>query len=61
MFGITDPEEMKPEERVKEVARILAQGFLRLRRNGLYPGDSKAKSERNKPLTRNISNGCDVN
>ena len=34
MYHIEDPEEMTPEERFKEVAAILAKGFLRLKRRG---------------------------
>ena len=40
MFGITDQEQMTPEERAKEIAAILAQGFLRLRKNGPFLADS---------------------
>ena len=57
MFGGLDPGEMTLEERANEVAGILAQGFLRLRMKFPYLGDSEAKSEGNKPITSNISNG----
>ena len=43
MYGELDPEEMSPDERANEVAGILAQGFLRLRKNGLLSGDSEAE------------------
>ena len=58
MYGGMDPGEMTPEERVSEVAGILAQGFLRLRRNGPLPGDSAAKSEGANCVTSYLSNGC---
>lgn len=32
MYHTCDPEEMTPEERFKEVATILAKGFLRMKR-----------------------------
>ena len=58
MYGGLNPGEMTPEERAREVAGILAQGFLRLRRNGPFEAGSAAKSEREYPLTSNISHGC---
>ncbi len=58
MFGITDPEQIMPEERANEVTGILAQGFLRFRQDGLFEADSEAKLEGKNPVTRNISNGC---
>ena len=58
MYGGLDPGEMTPEERASEVAGILAQGFLRLRKNGPFEADSEAKAESRKPVTSNISNGC---
>ncbi len=44
MYGGLDPGEMTPEERAREVAGILAQGFLRLRKNGPFEADPEAKS-----------------
>ena len=35
MFNVDDPEQMRPEERLQEVAAILARGFARLARGGL--------------------------
>lgn len=35
----SDPANMTPEERVAEVAAILAEGVLRLRRRTAVPGD----------------------
>ena len=58
MLGIMDPEKMTPEERARELARILAQGFLRLRKNGPFLADSEVKLEVKKPVTSNISNSC---
>ena len=39
MIGVTDPEEMISDERVREVAEILARGYLRLLRKAAYLGD----------------------
>ena len=58
MYGGLDPGEMTPDERAKEVAAILAQGFLRLRKNGPYVADSAAKLEGADSVTFNISNAC---
>ena len=60
MYGGLDPREMTDEERAREVAGILAQGFLRLRQNGSFPGDSTSESEGENPVSSNISNGCGV-
>ena len=60
MFGITDPDEMTSDERSREMARILARGFLRFRKKDPLLGDSVAKSEGKKPVTSSISNGCAV-
>ena len=37
MEFLDDPEEMTPEQRLAEVAAILAAGYLRQRRSGLEP------------------------
>ena len=60
MFHVTDPGQMIPEERASEAAGILAQGFLRLRKDGPFEADSAAKPEDEYPVTTNISNGCGV-
>jgi len=36
MHCVTEPEEMSPEERFREVAAILAVGFLRLKKQSGY-------------------------
>ncbi len=33
MYHVDDPEKMTPEERFREVAAILAKGFLRMKRD----------------------------
>ena len=58
MYRGLDPGDMTPEERAREVAAILAQGYLRLRENGPLPGDSAPKPEGVNHVTSNISNGC---
>ena len=60
MFGITDPEGMTPEERVREVAEILARGYLRLRIKAPYQGDKTLKSNGANHVTSDISKGCDL-
>ena len=37
MYNVKDPEEMTPEERMRELAQILAMGYLRLKRRSPYP------------------------
>ncbi len=39
MYYPSDPEEMTPEERLQEVAGILATGYLRLKKRLPYPAD----------------------
>jgi hypothetical protein len=38
MYCIEDPEEMTNEERMEELAEILALGYLRLKRDSAYIG-----------------------
>ena len=46
MRSIKTPERMTPEERLHEVAAILAAGFLRLRRRrGYLPGAASSDAE----------------
>ncbi len=40
----TDPANMTPDERVAEVAAILAEGVLRLRRRAAVPGNVPANN-----------------
>ena len=44
MFHVDDPEQMRPEERLQEVAAILARGYARMARRGLAPGDEAKES-----------------
>ena len=44
MFHVDDPEQMRPEERLQEVAAILARGYARLERRGLGPGSRANES-----------------
>jgi len=60
MYGAKDTDEMTPEERMRELAGILARGYLRLRGNSPFRGDSTAKSEGGNAATGDISNGCVV-
>ena len=60
MFGITDPDEMTPEERVRELAEILARGYLRLLKKAPYPEDNAPEAEDGNAVTSDISNGCDL-
>jgi len=46
---LDDPEEMTPEERLHEVAAILAHGYLRLRRSELAPENAPSEPA-DKPL-----------
>ncbi len=58
MYGGMDPGEMTPDGRANEIAGILAQGFLRLRKDGPHVADSASNSVGENPVTSNISNGC---
>jgi len=60
MYGVKDPDEMTPEERMRELVVILARGYLRLRGNSPFRGDSTAKSDGGNAATSDISNGCDL-
>ena len=44
MFHVDDPEQMRPEERLQEVAAILSRGYARLERRGLAPGSRANES-----------------
>ena len=55
MFGGLEPGEMTSEERAGEIAAILARGFLRMRQNGQYLGDSPASQNASSPITDDIS------
>jgi hypothetical protein len=47
MLGFLDPSEMTPEERMDELARILADGFLRLQlHRGLLQHHPPARGDR---------------
>jgi len=41
MYHIDNPEEMSEEERLKEVAAILAKGYLRFKKQLPHPIDSQ--------------------
>ena len=60
MYGAKDPGEMTPEERVRELAEILARGYLRLWGNAKSQDTSTAKPGDENAATSDISNGCDV-
>ena len=57
MYGVKEPDEMTPDERAREVAEILARGYLRLRAIASFLGDGIPKSEVTNPITTDISNG----
>ncbi|UCF05346.1 MAG: hypothetical protein JSV33_15750 [bacterium] len=59
MYGITDPEDMTPEERAREMAWLLAKGYLRIWKSAPFQGESVAITGKRSPITGNISNGCD--
>ena len=57
MFGVTDPKEMTTEERMRELAEMLARGYLRLLKKAPYPGVSSNQTEGRNGATDDISNG----
>ncbi len=46
MYHFDDPEEMTPEERFKEVAAILAAGYLRLKKKTPYLPDLDSDNQK---------------
>lgn len=50
MLGFLDPSEMTPEERMDELARILATGFLRLK-------GGQGETQERDPVSRKRSHG----
>jgi len=48
MYTSIDPGRMTPEERLAEVASILARGILRLHMRGALPAEKLSDSGRNK-------------
>lgn len=59
MFRGLNTGEMTPEERMRELAEILARGYLRLLKKATYLGNSAPETEGGNAATSDISNGCD--
>jgi len=57
MFGVKDPDEMTAKERIRELAGILARGYLRLLKKAPYQGDSAHEPEDDNGASADISNG----
>ena len=55
-YDPTDPQNMPPEDRLSEVAEILARGVLRLRRRAALP----AQSHSNLPQSSHSATRLDV-
>jgi hypothetical protein len=53
MTDIADPAQMTPEERLAEIASILARGILRLHTRGALPAEKLSDSGRNR-----LDSGC---
>ena len=51
MYHINNPEEMSPDERLKEVAAILAAGYLRLKKQFFHPVSNASQIEKAPVLT----------
>jgi len=56
MYHIDNPEEMSEKERLKEVAAILAKGYLRFKKQLSYPIDSQKP-----PMLTEKSLDCSAN
>jgi len=55
MFNVKDPEEMTPEEWIRELAQILAMGYLRLKKHSPYLGDEASDNEAQKDVSSGMS------
>ena len=58
MNGAKDPGEMTPKERQRELAEILALGFLRLLEKAPDLRDGALETDAETATTGDISNGC---
>ena len=58
MYSVNDPNEMTPDERAREVAGILAGGYLRLAKKSPYRGDNILNDNGKNAVTSDITNGC---
>ena len=58
MNGAKDPGEMTPKERQRELAEILARGYLRLLEKAPILGDSALETNAENGASVDISNGC---
>lgn len=58
MNGAKDPGEMTPEERQRELAEILAMGFLRLLEKVPILADEALEADAENGASGDISNGC---
>lgn len=58
MNGAKDPGEMTPKERQRELAEILARGYLRLLEKAPNLGDGALGTDAENGATGDISNGC---
>ena len=61
MHSVKDPDEMTSDERSREVAMILAEGYLRLSKKSPYRGDNIPYDNDKNAVTGNITNGCVMN
>ena len=57
MYSVKDPDEMIPDERAREVAGILAGGYLRLTKKSPYRGDNIPYDNDTNAVTSDIING----
>jgi hypothetical protein len=55
MYNLKDPEEMTPEELMRELAQILAQGYLRFRKNTQDLGEGHSNVAAQDGATDNIT------
>jgi len=53
-----DPEDMSPEAAMRELAEILAVGFMRLRNSEANLADGVSEIEGHMDVTDEITNGC---
>ena len=58
MNGAKDPGEMTPEERQRELAEILAGGYLRLLEKAPILADKALEADAKNGASGDISNGC---
>ena len=61
MYSVKYPDEMTPDERAREVAVILAGGYLRLTRKSPYRGDNILNDNGKNAVTSDITNSCVMN